>query len=268
MHVGLDSGSHDRHPHHTLELFIEGGPEDDHGIGIDFLADPVRGLINLEQGHVHATGDVDQHGAGPLHRDIVEQRVVDRGLGGLCRPAVARRLASAHHGLSHLAHHRANVGEVEIYLARLYHQVGHTGNTLMKHRVGHVERIREGGAFIGQPEQVLVRDHDQRVDETLHLGDAGLGLRHAALPLEVKRLGDDADGQDTALTRRPCDDRRRAGAGAATHAGRDEDHVAIRELAHHRLDAFLGGGASDIRLRAGAKTLCDGTAKLDLPAGE
>ena len=138
----------------------------------------------------------------------------------------------------------------------------------MKYRVGHVEGVGERRALVGKPEQVLVRDHDQRINKTLHLGDSGLGLRHAALPFEIEWLGDDANGQDAALARRSGDHRCRASAGATTHAGSYEDHVAVGKLAHHRFNALLGGGAADIRLGSGTKSLRNCAAKLDFPAGQ
>ncbi len=118
----------------------------------------------------------------------------------------------------------------------------------MKHRISHVEGIGEGRALIGKPEQVLVRDHNQRVNETLHLGDTGLGLCHPALAFKVEWFRNHAYRQDAALARRSGDNRCRAGTGATTHAGGDKDHVAIGKFAHHRLDALFGGGTSDIRL--------------------
>jgi hypothetical protein len=54
--------------------------------------------------------------------------------------------------------------------------------------------------------------------------DPGLGLVRARA-LEAERLGHDADRQRADLARDPRDDGRRAGAGAAALAGRDEDHV-------------------------------------------
>jgi hypothetical protein len=48
---------------------------------------------------------------------------------------------------------------------------------------------------------------------------------HAALALEVERLGHDADGQDALFAGGAGDDRSRARAGAAAHAGGDEAHV-------------------------------------------
>ena len=91
----------------------------------------------------------------------------------------------------------------------------------------------------------------------LQLVDAGLGDAHAAHALELERLGDDADGQDAHVAGRAGDDRRRAGAGAAAHAGGDEAHVRARELVADLVDRLLGGGAADFRLRAGAEALGD-----------
>ena len=59
----------------------------------------------------------------------------------------------------------------------------------------------------------------------LQARDALVGLPAALLALEAERLGDDADGERAAVARDLRDDRRRAGAGAAAHAGGDEHHV-------------------------------------------
>ena len=112
------------------------------------------------------------------------------------RAVLAGGLAGAHHRLAHLAHHRADVGEVEVDQAGHDHQVGDAGDARVEHLVGHREGFGEGGLLVGDPEQVLVRDDDQRVDVLLQLVDAGFGDAHAALALELERLGHHADGQD------------------------------------------------------------------------
>ena len=55
------------------------------------------------------------------------------------------------------------------------------------------------------------------------------------------------------LSRGPRDDRRGAGAGAAAHAGGDEDHVRAGQMIADLVDHLLGGGAADLGLRAGAE---------------
>ena len=104
---------------------------------------------------------------------------------------------------------------------------------------------------------------DQRIDAFLQLGDAVFGDPHAALALEMERLGDDADGEDADFARRARDDRRRAGAGAAAHAGGDEDHVRAGEVIADLVDHFLRRGAADLGLRAGAEPLGHLHAHLD-----
>jgi hypothetical protein len=71
-------------------------------------------------------------------------------------------------------------------------------------------------------------------------GDAGVGRLQAARPLEVERLGDHADRQDAHLARHPGDHRRRAGAGAAAHAGGDEQHVRAVDRLADPVDRLLG----------------------------
>ena len=52
-----------------------------------------------------------------------------------------------------------------------------------------------------------------------------LGAARALLALEDEGLGHDADRERAVFARELRDDRRRAGAGAAAHAGGDEHHV-------------------------------------------
>ena len=85
----FDAGCHNRDAHDAFQLFIKGRPKDDDGIAIHLAADPVGSLVDLEQGHVEPAGDIDQHGARALHGDVIQQRVVDCGLGGLGGPAFA-----------------------------------------------------------------------------------------------------------------------------------------------------------------------------------
>ena len=59
------------------------------------------------------------------------------------------------------------------------------------------------------------------------------------------------------------DHRGGAGAGAAAHAGGDEHHVRAGEMVADLVDHLLGGGAPDLRLRAGAETFGHLHAHLD-----
>ena len=189
-------------------------------------------------------------------------------LGGDAAAVRTLGLAGAHHRLAHLAHHRADVGEVEVDQAGHDHEIGDAAHAHVQHVVGHLEGVGEGRLLVGDLEQVLVGNDDQRVDHLLQLGDALLGRLHAAAALEVERLGDDADGEDALLARRRGDHGRRTGAGAAAHAGGDEHHVGAVEQLQDLGQRFLGGLAADLGPRARAQALGDGDAELDAPVGE
>ena len=193
---------------------------------------------------------------------ILQERVRDRALG---RDAAAIRtfgLAGAHHRLAHLAHHGADVGEVEVDEARHDHEIGDAAHAHVQHVVGHLEGVGERRLLVGDLEQVLVRDDDQRIDHLLQLEDALLRGLHAAAALEVERLGDDADGEDALLARRRGNDGSRTGAGAATHARGDEHHVgAVEELKDFRQRLF-GGLTADLGTCTGAQALGNGDAEL------
>ncbi len=188
---------------------VEGRADDDVGVLVHFLANAGRSFVDLVQGEVLAAGDRDEQALGAFHRVVVDQRIGDRGFGGRDGALLARGLAGPHHRLAHLAHHRSHVGEVEVDQAFLDHQVGDASDARIEHLVGHREGVREGGLLVGDAEKVLVWDHQQRVDMLLQFGDAGLRITHAALALELERLGHDADGEDAHLARDLGDDQAR-----------------------------------------------------------
>src|SRR5208283_563338 len=183
---------------------------------------------------------------------------------GVNRPAIAFSLAGAHHGLAHLGHDRADVGEVKIDQSGHDHQVGDAAYAGMKDVVRHFERVGESRAFVGNAKQVLVRDDDQRVDKLLQLLDADLGDAHAMAALEVKGLGDHPDGQDPRFAGDARDYGRATRPGTAAHSGSDEHHVGALHRLENLVESLLCGGAADIGPRAGAETPSDANPELDL----
>ena len=201
------------------------------------------------------------------HGDDVEQRIGDRAMRRIERAVRAFGFRRTHHRRAHFGHYRAHVGEIEIDQARHDHEIGDAAHAGIEHLVGHLKRFGERRALIGDPEQVLVRDHDQRIDVLAQLLHAALGQMHAALAFEVERLGDDRDGEDAALARGARDDRGRARSGTAAHAGGNEHHVCAFEKFEDFGLAFLRRRLADFRAGAGAQALGDGLAELDAVRG-
>ena len=165
-------------------------------------------------------------------------------------------------------HDRAHVGEVEVDQAGDRDQVGDALDALAQDVVGLAERVEDRRAALDDRQQLLVRDHDQRVDDLAQALDALLGLARALRALERRTARDDADGQRADLVLGDLGDHRRgAGAGAAALAGGDEDHVGALE---RLLDvvARLGGRAvADLRVGAGAEALGQVVADVELDVG-
>ena len=123
------------------------------------------------------------------------------------------------------------------------------------------------GLLVGDPEQVLVRDDQEGVDLLQQFRDAGFGIAHAALALELERLCDDTDGENAELARGPGDDGGSAGAGAAAHAGGDERHVGAGQLIADHFDGLFRRRAAHFGLRAGAEAAGHLHAHLDDAVG-
>jgi len=240
----FDAGRHDRDADAPLEVLVEGRAEDDVGIGIDLVADAVGRLVDLEEGHVEAAGDVDQHPAGAAHGDVVaaadwRSPPRPRRRRGSRPPASPVPIIA----LPILGHHRADVGEVEIDQAGHDHEVGDPAHAGMQHLVRHVEGVAKCGALVGDAEQVLIGDDDQRVDELLQLLDAGpRPCACGAAPRSGRAWS------TTPTVRTPCSRAARAITGAPPVpvpppiAGGDDTHMGALELLDDLLQRFLGGG--------------------------
>ncbi len=88
--------------------------------------------------------------------------------------------------------------------------------------------------------------------------EADLGAARPLAALEEEGLGHDAHGQRAFLFGDLRDDGRGAGAGAAAHAGRDEDHVRAGDELLDALDVLERRLAALLGVGAGAEAARDG----------
>jgi len=128
-------------------------------------------FIDFKQSHVRTASDVDQHGLRAVHGGFIQQRVVDRRFGRIGSTVVTRCFTSAHHGFAHFRHHRPNISKIKVDVAWLDHQISDAANAFMQDIICHGESISKSGALIGQTEQILVRDNNQRIDISLQFFD-------------------------------------------------------------------------------------------------
>ena len=75
------------------------------------------------------------------------------------------------------------------------------------------------------------------------------------------------DGQRADVAREPRDHRGRAGAGAAAHAGGDEDHVGALQQALDLVLLLEGRPVAELGVRAGAEAARDAAAEVDGDVG-
>ena len=73
-------------------------------------------------------------------------------------------VADAHQRRARVVHDRAHVGEVEVDQAGDRDQVGDPLDALAQHVVGLAEGVEDRRPALDDRQQLLVRDHDQRVD--------------------------------------------------------------------------------------------------------
>ena len=170
-------------------------------------------------------GDVEQDPHRALDR-LLQQRRGDSDLGRLGGAVLAAGRSDTHQGAAGVAHDRADVSEVEVDEPGNSDQVGDPLDALAQHVVRLAERVDHRRAPLDDRQELLVGDHDQRVDDLPQSVDSLTRLAPALCALELERTRDDADGQRADLVLRNLrDHRRRARAGAAALARGHEHHV-------------------------------------------
>ena len=101
------------HPHLVAQLVVDHRTEDDVGVGVRRVGDQRGRLVDLEQAHVRAAGDGQQHTVRPVDTGL-QQRAGDGGLRGTGGPLLAAGGPDAHERAARVAHHRLHVGEVQV----------------------------------------------------------------------------------------------------------------------------------------------------------
>ena len=182
---------------------------------------------------------------------------------GFNRAPRAAGRGRAHHRIAHASHDRLYVREVTIDDAGNGDDVGDSLHALAQDVIGDAERFEEAG-ILRHGQQLLVRDYDGRVHRLHQLGDTALGLLHAALALEGKRLGDHGDGKRAHFAGQRCDDGSCAGASAAAQTGGDKHHVRAFERFDNLVGVLERRFAADFRAGARAQAIGELDAKLNL----
>ena len=166
-----------------------------------------------------------------------------------------------------ILHNRCNIREVQIDKARNSNQLRYIRNRLTEYTVRDLKCILKGDLLLGYVLKTLVRDDNQRVNILVEFVDTAERLFQTLLALKCKRTSHNANRQDAHFTSNLRHHRRRAGTGAAAHAGSDKYHMCVGKRRSDLILAFLCCLAADFRVCARALTLCQLFANLDLGAG-
>ncbi len=133
----------------------------------------------------------------------------------------------------------------------------------MKHLIGQRKGFGKSGLGIGNAEKVLIGDNNQRIHFLRQPFNTLNRRTRPPIAFKVKRLGDNADSQNTGIAGGAGNHWCRTGSGAAAHASRDESHM--RALQH--IDNFRHGlfrrALPDFRIGTGAEAFGQLAAHLD-----
>ena len=222
----------------TAPRHLEGGAAG--RVRVDVLVDDLRRAVDLGERHRGPAHDVE-HDAARVQHGRLEERRRDGGHGRVLRARRAPPRADADERGAGVLHDRAHVGEVHVDEAGLDDDLGHAHDALPQDVVRDQEGVRERRVGRHDPQELVVRHDDQRVDVALELLERRHGLARALPALEAEGLRHDAHGQRARAPRRLGHDGRGPAPRAAAHARRHEDQVRAPD---HLLDV---GAALDRR---------------------
>ena len=191
----VEAGGDDGHVELVLHALVDDGAEDDIGFGVGVGPDHLSGLVDLEQAEVVAALDIEENALRAFDRHI-QQGALNRLLGGLpgrgfhrwrgrwdIRAAPPSSMMERTSAKSRLI----RPGTVISSLNAL--------NTLPQHVVGDDEGFTDGGGFVEDMQEPVVRDGDQRINGFAEAAHGAFGYAAALRAFECERLGDDADCQ-------------------------------------------------------------------------
>ena len=228
--------------------------------------DDLGGRVHLEQRHARRAGDVQQDAPGTVDRGL-QQRTGDRRLRCGDSAVLAAGLADTHQRRAGTGQDHLDVGEVGVDQSGRGDEVGDARHALQQDLVGHLEGIEHAGLFVGDGQQAIVGNDDQRVDLLLQALHTGVGLDGTAATFEAEWPSDDTDGQGADAARQLGDDRRCARACTATLAGGDEHHVGALDDFFDLVTVRLCRVATDVGVTAGAESAGEITPDVELHVG-
>src|SRR5262249_30496270 len=207
-----------------LQVRVHGRAEDEVGLRVRGLRDPLGGAADLEQRQVRPAGDPQQDASGAVDGRL-EERGSDGRRGRLLRAVDATRVADAEQRRARAPDDGPHVGEVQVDEAGQRDHVRDPLDALAQEVVADAEGVDHAHAPVEHPEQPVVLDHDDRVRLLPQGVNAAVGDVGAPRALELEGPRDNRDRERPHLAGELGDHRRAAAAGAAALAGGDEDQV-------------------------------------------
>ena len=134
----------------------------------------------------------------------------------------------------------AEIGEIDVDHPRLGNQADDAADTLMQIVVNQLEALRQRGVIRDQRHDFLVRHDNHAIRFAAQLMQTVGRELAATAAFEVKGQRHDGEDQRTEFAAKAGDDRCRAGAGPAAHAGHDIDQVHAGERGAQSIEGIFG----------------------------
>ncbi len=156
-------------------------------------------LIDLVEGHILATGDVDEKPPGPFNRNIFQERTGDRSLGSFHGSILTRSNSRSHQCHSCFRHDGTDVGKVQIDNPMANDNIRDPFGGMIENLVCLFKCLEQSHALPADAEESLVRDGNERIGCHPQIGQPFLSLFHPLLSFEVEGFGNDRHGESTHL---------------------------------------------------------------------
>jgi hypothetical protein len=144
--------------------------------------------------------------------------------------------------------------EIQVDQAMDRDQIRNAFGRMEQDLIGPAEGFLKGHGPVGDGQEPLIGDDDERVDDFPQLLQPLFGPLHALLSFEVKGLGHHGDGQRPDFPGHGRDDRCSAGPRPSTQTGRNEHHVGPHQQFPDPVFVFQGRALAEFGVGARAQS--------------
>ena len=152
-------------------------------------------------------------------------------------------------------HNCLDISKIKIDKSRNIDKVCYSLNCLLQYLICLLECVRHGCPSVNYLKELVIRYNDKCINTLLKLLYSAYCVIHSLLSLELKRLSDNTDCEDSHILGNLSDNRSCTCTGTSTHSAGNKYHICTLECLGKLFCVLLCCLLTNLRLSSGTKSL-------------